>query len=175
MNITSKLGGKMFKNKFKALIVLNILAAIYLIFIKGNLSGNVSTLKVIFLFMGIIPIMLFIPDIIEIKYKFKNFNNILLVIEQNRISKYLMLAFASFTLAFFSFYLKSLYSFSLGLMLIAMSLFFFSRHKSKYYLSNAGVFWAGLIFAWKDVSSLEFNKKKSMIVISFRVTPEWIY
>ena len=46
-----------------------------------------------------------------------------------------------------------------------MSLFLLSRHKSKYYLSNTGIFWAGSIIAWKDVTSLKFDEKKSMIVI----------
>jgi hypothetical protein len=147
------------------IIILNILAAIWLLTVKGNLLGNVNTLKVVFLFLGIVSIMLFIPDIIEIKHKLKNFKNVLLVIEQKRVSRYLILSLVSFTSAFFCFYYKNIYSFSLCLILVAMSLFLLSRHKSKYYLSNTGIFWAGSIIAWKDVTSLKFDEKKSMIVI----------
>jgi|LSQX01.3.fsa_nt_gb hypothetical protein len=162
---------KMSKLIIRSIIVLNMLVVICLIFLKENLLGNVSALKVIFLSLGIMSIILFIPDMVEIKHKLKNFRNILLVIEQKRISRYLMLSLVSFMSAFFCFYQKNMYSFSLCLMLIAMSLFFLSRHKAKYYLSNTGMFWAGSIIAWKDVSSLEFNEKTSMIVILFRTSP----
>jgi len=114
--------------------------------------------------------MLLIPDMIEIKHKFKNFKNISLIIEQKKISKYLMLSLVSFMSAFFCIYQKNLYSISLCLMLLVMSLFLLSRHKSKYYLSNTGVFWAGFILTWEDVYSLQFNEKKSMIVILFRAS-----
>ena len=144
-----------------------LFGVIWLLVGRYSMKRSISSLSAIFIALGIISIAFFILDIIEINLKLRKFDNIQLIIKPIYMNKYFSLSFFTFFLAVMSFYTKSTFSIPLGLMLFGLCLHNFSRHASKYYISGDGVFWAGCILLWENVTSYRFNQEKLLLEVNF--------
>lgn len=147
------------KNIVFTIITLNIFIIIWVMINRHNLSGSLISLKTLLISISSLSLALTIFDIFKIFFKQKSFKNILMTVKQSSTSKYLMLSFISIMAALLFLYLKHMFTIPLVLFSLAMAIFNFFRHKSKYYLSEIGIFWAGIILLWKDVASYEFIQK----------------
>jgi hypothetical protein len=159
------------KNKTTIFIFSGVIIIICLAWIlinRNNIAYSINTLRIVFIVLGGLSVLLIVIDIISLNRKQTKLNNIIMIIKPYGYSKYSTLAFLSCMTALFCFYIKDSFAISLSLMLFAMSLFHFSRHISKYYISDTGIWRAGIDHLWKDVTSLKTNQKNSSFEVSFR-------
>lgn len=153
-------------------IILNIFCVVYFIINKNDFLNNLS---LIFFILSVLAVIFVLVGIFEIYLKQKKIKNIVKIFHHGTWNKYLTMSFACFMIAMFSFRVKSPYTFSGCIMLLAMSLLHFVLYKSNYYLSDEGIFWAGRIFLWKDAEFYQVDTKKSVVEVRFRNSPRLVF